>query len=70
MTRMTGSVPDARSTTRPRVPSSDSARANRLAHGGVFGRVHGLADFDVQQHLRELRHVLHELAQALRPCGA
>ena len=60
---MTGSVPDARSTTRPRLPSSDSARPTRLAHGGIARRIDGLADLDVQQHLRELLHAGRELAQ-------
>ena len=56
MTRMTGSVPDARSTTRPRSPSSDLRAVDGLADGRVAGRIHGLANFDVQQHLRELLH--------------
>src|SRR5512134_1871658 len=56
---------------RARRPQHDSATlaelrfgsAERLAHGGVAGRINGLADFDVHEHLRELLHARRELAQ-------
>ena len=58
MTRTSASVPEARRSTRPRSPSSDSTRetSSHMARGPVeAGQV---ADAHVAQHLRKARHRL------------
>ena len=63
MTRISGSVPDARSTTRPRVAELRLGVVDRLANRRVRGRVDRLADLHVDEHLRELVHAGRELAE-------
>ena len=64
ITRMTGSVPDGRSTIRPLLPSRPSARRHGLLDLRRLHRVDALRDPHVLQHLRILRHRRGELGEA------
>ena len=64
MTRITGSVPDGRSTTRPRSPRRPSASRHGFLDLRRLARIEALRDPHVDHHLRKPRHPRGQLREA------